>query len=351
MGDGTTTLFQERLRVLMSTLPIALYITEPDAGLCGPRLLGQAIGGSLGFKSFSFLKNARLWASRVHPDDYPKVLSAASTAAKTGVMSVRYRWHCADGTEKLFLDRGIVVAASGGPTKNLIGVCLDVTEQDKLKRLLGHYRELGFVTSPVENISPEEAMHDVNNLLTVIIWNLERAVWQMDGVPSLRGKWRALRTALTTVVNSRAAPVAADRETAAARKGAQTILLVEDDPDVRDATVARLEDMGHRIVEASTAKSALDVLADGAAVDLMLTDINIPGGMSGIDLAQQALKLQPRMKLLFVSGRRPPREIERRLAGEVLLKPYRREELAAAMARAFAGVSAPLEQREARSHS
>jgi CheY-like chemotaxis protein len=336
----------------MSTLPIALYITEPDTGLSGPRLLGPAVGGSLGFKSFSFLKNAVLWPSRIHPDDAPAALKAASTARKTGVLSVRYRWRCADGTVKLFLDRGIVVAAPGGENPNLIGVCLDITEQDKLKGLLEHYRALGFVTSPMDNVSQEDVMHDVNNLLTVIIWNLERSVWRMVGVPSLRAKWLALRTALTSVVNSRTNQEAADRRNATAvEKKTQTILLVEDDPDVRDATVARIEDMGHRIFEASSAKAALDILADGAAVDLMLTDINMPGGMSGIDLADQALKLQPRMKLLFVSGRRPPREIERHLNGEVLMKPYRREELAAAMARAFAGVSTTSTQREAQSHS
>jgi CheY-like chemotaxis protein len=351
VGDGTSTVFQERLRALMSTLPIALYITELDAGLSGPRLLGPAIGGSLGFKSFSFLKNAVLWPSRIHPDDASAALKAAANARKTGVLSVRYRWRCADGTEKLFLDRGIVVAAPGGQSPNLIGVCLDITEQDKLKGLLEHYRELGFVASPMDNISPEDVMHDVNNLLTVIIWNLERSVWRMVGAPSLRAKWLALRTALTSVVNSRTNLETADRRSATAEKKTQTILLVEDDPDVRDATVARIEDMGHRIFEASSAKAALDILADGATVDLMLTDINMPGGMSGIDLADQALKLQPGMKLLFVSGRRPPREIERHLNGEVLMKPYRREELAAAMARAFAGVSATSAQREAQSQS
>lgn len=342
MRDGTTTLYQERVRTLTSTLPIALYITEPNAGFHGSRMIGPAIGDSLGFKPDAFRKNGQLWVSRINPEDLPEVLRTTQDASRTGTLSMTYRWRCADGTERLFLDRGVMTSSPASRHRNLIGVCLDLTQQDKLSRLLQRYGDLGIV-APRAEASQKDLIHDFNNLLTVIIWNLERSIGRMNGVQSPRAKWTALDVAMTTVLIPPRLSNATEAKNASTKpQNGWTILLVEDDPDVRDMTVARLEDMGHHVLGTDSATSALDILlAEGMSVDLMLTDINLPGDMNGVDLARHARKLQPRIKLLFVSGCRPPREIERNLSGEVLLKPYRREELTAAMARARAGIAPP----------
>lgn len=345
--DATTKLYRERIRTLTSTLPMALYITEPNAGFQGPRLLGDAIGGSLGFKPDAFRKNGQLWVARIHPDDLPDLQETIAGAARTGSLAVKYRWRCGDGTEKLFLDRGVMTSSPASLHRNLIGICLDITQRDKLSSLLAQYGDLGIVV-PRANGNHKDLLHDFNNLLTVIIWNLERAVWRMNGVQSPRAKWTALRAAMTTVLIPRNSGTTLAEKTSADPKRGWTVLLVEDDRDVRDMTVARLEDMGHRVLETDSATSALGMLAEGATIDLMLADINLPGGMNGADLARHARRLHPRIKLLFVSGSRPPREIERNLSGEILLKPYRREELTAAMARAAAGSSSSREQRETR---
>ena len=351
MEDATTRLYRERIRTLTSTLPIALYITEPNAGFHGPRLLGQAIGGSLGFKPDAFRKNGQLWVSRIHPEDLPNLHGTIAGAARTGSLAVKYRWRCADGTEKFFLDRGVMTSSPASLHRNLIGICLDITQRDKLSSLLARYGDLGIVV-PRANGSHDDLVHDFNNLLTVIIWNLERAVWRMNGVQSPRAKWTALNAAMTTVlIPPRNSGAILAKKPSSDPKGGWTVLLVEDDRDVRDMTVARLEDMGHRVLETDSATSALGMLAEGATVDFMLTDINLPGGMNGVDLARQARRLHPRLKLLFVSGCRPPREIERNLSGEILLKPYRREELTAAMARAAAGAPSSREQQETRAPS
>jgi CheY-like chemotaxis protein len=295
-------------------------------------MLGEAIGESLGFKPEVF-RQRDLWTSRIHPDDFAAVLRAASDARRQGTLSVKYRWRCADGGDKLFFDRGIMTCAPGSNHADLIGICLDITEQQKLEKLHKYYCDLGIVVPPA-NAALRDVLHDFNNLLTVVIWNLERSVTLLDGARSSSARWTALHRAITTVLYPKPTAPAQNGDKGSAKSAAGcTVLLVEDDPDVRAITVTRLEEMGHRVLETDGAQSALDVLANGAVVDLMLTDINLSGHMNGVDLARFALRIRPGIKLLFASGIRPAREVERKLVGEVLLKPYRNDDLTAAIAR------------------
>lgn len=80
-----------------------------------------------------------------------------------------------------------------------------------------------------------------------------------------------------------------------------TILVVEDEPAVRSLTAAHLKDAGYTVIEASDGKTALEVLANGMRVDLLLTDIVMPG-MNGRKLADAALQDQPNMRVLFMTG-------------------------------------------------
>jgi PAS domain S-box-containing protein len=82
----------------------------------------------------------------------------------------------------------------------------------------------------------------------------------------------------------------------------ETVLVVEDEPSVREITVSRLEHLGYQIVEAETAQQALDVLATGAKVDVLLTDMIMPGGMTGADLVQRVRPEYPKIKIIFSSG-------------------------------------------------
>ena len=88
---------------------------------------------------------------------------------------------------------------------------------------------------------------------------------------------------------------------------------------------------GYRISEADNAESALRILADGQHVDLLLTDIVLPGGMSGIELARIAKTERPRLKLLFASGYASDPLVKRESAGQLdaplLKKPFQPDEL------------------------
>jgi CheY-like chemotaxis protein len=114
------------------------------------------------------------------------------------------------------------------------------------------------------------------------------------------------------------------------------ILVVEDDSDVRSVTVARLEDLGYRVHEADGAATALKVLAGDLQIDLLFTDVVMPGGMNGIDLARRALELRPTLKVMFASGYASTFHTTGNVPGDLLQKPYRDEDLRRALNRMFA---------------
>ncbi len=123
------------------------------------------------------------------------------------------------------------------------------------------------------------------------------------------------------------ADVATSRDAAApnpprAPRG-ETILLVEDEPDVRDYAAAALEELGYRVTAARDGVKALQMLADGAHVDLLFTDITLPGGMSGAELAIKAKALHPTLPVLYTTGYASLETIEATdLHGDMLIKPY-----------------------------
>ena len=84
--------------------------------------------------------------------------------------------------------------------------------------------------------------------------------------------------------------------------GEETILVCEDDEDVRAYSSEVLRELGYRVLEAPDGPAALAVLQANADVDLLFTDVVLPGGMSGAVLAKEAAKLRPGIKTLFTTG-------------------------------------------------
>jgi DNA-binding NtrC family response regulator len=119
--------------------------------------------------------------------------------------------------------------------------------------------------------------------------------------------------------------------------GDETVLVVEDNPDLRKATARQLETLGYRVREADHAAAALAVLATEDRVDLLFTDVVMPGAIDGIDLAQRALRLRPAIKVLLTSGfpGTPDTAQHTGHAFPLLGKPYRYNELARAVREAL----------------
>jgi PAS domain S-box-containing protein len=91
------------------------------------------------------------------------------------------------------------------------------------------------------------------------------------------------------------------RERTARHPGA-TILVVDDDSDVRETTVETLAELGYRILAATNGPDALAILRRDKSVDLLFSDVVMPAGMSGVDLARAAQRLRPDLRILLSSG-------------------------------------------------
>jgi len=128
----------------------------------------------------------------------------------------------------------------------------------------------------------------------------------------------------------------------AAPRGHETILIAEDDPFVRSSVIQRVEALGYRVVAAVHGKEALQRLRDDPRIDMLFTDIIMPGGMSGWDLAEQARSIRPGLPVLFTSGYALETLVEQGRAqaqAVVLTKPYRKAELAQRLRDAFAAAA------------
>ena len=114
-------------------------------------------------------------------------------------------------------------------------------------------------------------------------------------------------------------------------KGDETILVVEDEPEVRAVVMHHVGGMGYQLLEAADATAALSILATPQTIHLLFTDVVLPGGMSGRELAEEARRIRPGLKVLFTSGYTSDAIVHHgRLDDGVdfLAKPYKRAELA-----------------------
>ena len=113
----------------------------------------------------------------------------------------------------------------------------------------------------------------------------------------------------------------------------QRILVVEDNRDVRSVTLERLKRLNYRVIEADSANTALRIIERGEPVDLVFSDVVMPGGMSGFDLVDRLRAQHPHLRTLLVSGF--PDNLERTAQGDqnqkILMKPYSSAELARAI--------------------
>ncbi len=125
-------------------------------------------------------------------------------------------------------------------------------------------------------------------------------------------------------------------------KGHETILVAEDDPFVRSSVILRVEALGYKVVAAVNGNDALSKLRADPSIDVLFTDIVMPGGMSGWELAELARQVRPGLPIVYSSGyaldtlvkqgRAPAQSI-------ILTKPYRKAELAQRLREALSAVA------------
>jgi CheY-like chemotaxis protein/anti-sigma regulatory factor (Ser/Thr protein kinase) len=115
---------------------------------------------------------------------------------------------------------------------------------------------------------------------------------------------------------------------AGANAGKPTVLVVEDNDDVRELAEQVLEMEGYAVQSAASGEQAMDLLRQDARADLLFTDVIMPGGMNGLELVEQARALRPGLPVLVTTGYMDELPQGGRSGGlNVLAKPYRQEDL------------------------
>ena len=113
------------------------------------------------------------------------------------------------------------------------------------------------------------------------------------------------------------------------------ILVVEDEAFTRMAAADALEDHGFSPFEAGDAREALDILSEHPEIILLFTDVDMPGGMDGVQLARRARQVRPDVGIIITSGKRFVPDVP--AGGSFLPKPYRPEQLAEEVERRVSG--------------
>ena len=100
------------------------------------------------------------------------------------------------------------------------------------------------------------------------------------------------------------------------------LLVVEDEPLVRELIVLELEDAGYDVVEAEDGPTALKLLREHADIALLFTDIRLPGGLTGWDIAEKARAIRPDLPVIYTTGYSSD-ELRLVAGAHFLKKPYR----------------------------
>ncbi|NKF22965.1 MHYT domain-containing protein [Solimonas marina] len=138
-------------------------------------------------------------------------------------------------------------------------------------------------------------------------------------------------TMLLPAVDRTPASRAGDADAALEPHGSETVLLVEDEDLLRNFAKNQLGELGYHVIAVDSGEAALQVMRRERSVDLLFTDIVMPGGLNGVDVVRAARHLDPRLRVLYTSGYADNAMLgttEFDASAPILHKPYRRAELA-----------------------
>ena len=155
---------EQRQAAIIRSLPIVLYLEPDEAGPRVPQFVGGNFAAVTGFPFDALLDSPTLWVDRLHPDDRERTLKALHDRRRTGVMAIEYRWRCADGQYKHFLDQAVMLRDDEDGPAQYAGTLLDVTERRDLESQLLQARKMDAIGKLTGGIA-----HDFNNLLAAVL--------------------------------------------------------------------------------------------------------------------------------------------------------------------------------------
>ena len=166
-AESALRLSEQRQAAIIQSLPILLYLEPVGASPRVPDFVSGDFRALTGFDVEELKRSPTLWQDRLHPDDKERVVEAVASRAQGQSLALEYRWQCADGTYKHFLDQAVLLRDPEGRSLEYAGTLLDVTERKDLETQLLHVRKMDAVGKLTGGIA-----HDFNNLLAAVIGGL-----------------------------------------------------------------------------------------------------------------------------------------------------------------------------------
>jgi CheY-like chemotaxis protein len=313
------------LRLLLEKTPVVIWSVDRELRLtmtagAGLIAVGLRPGEGVGFSLYEYL---------TPPDEGFAPISSHLAALRGEVCEFEHEWK-----GRLMAVRVVPVGPPEGPVEGALGVALDVTDQREAERLARLHdrdqREVRRNEGVVRALRPR--MAELEDLFTTLLGASDRLGEGGAVTPGYSGDVEHVRRSAARGVDvvramGEAMASGADREVKVEieRAGGETILLVDDEPQVRGFVRRALEDQGYRVLEAGSVDEALSI---GAAfegrIHLLLTDVVLPG-QNGPHLAARLAPVRPEMRILYMTGYADDVIVDRGVlsAGQALLvKPF-----------------------------
>src|SRR5206468_4101376 len=164
---------EQRQAAIIQSLPMVLYLEPYDANQRLPNYVSGNLEAITGFTQEQVLKQPHLWNERLHADDRDRVIAAIEARRRSGRLSVEYRWQCADGGYKHFLDQAVLVMTKRAAEQG----------SELVRRLLAFARRQKREPRPIDLAALQEAVWD---LLTHTLGGLVDIEWCAS-----EGSWNA----------------------------------------------------------------------------------------------------------------------------------------------------------------
>jgi PAS domain S-box-containing protein len=158
---------EQRQAAIIQSLPMVLYLDPYGAAQRRPTYVSGDFEAMTGFKLAEIAEDSTLWRDRLHPDDRERVLEAMAARRTTGRSAIEYRWQCADGNYKHFLDQAVLLRDPEGRPVEFAGTLTDITDQRSLENQLIQAQKMDAIGKLTGGIA-----HDFNNLLAAVIGGL-----------------------------------------------------------------------------------------------------------------------------------------------------------------------------------
>jgi signal transduction histidine kinase len=158
---------EQRQAAIIQSLPIILYLEPVDASPRVPQFVTGNFTALTGFPFEELQSQPNLWQERLHPEDRDRVLAALASRSTCGNLAVEYRWQCADGEYRHFLDQAVLLPGVDGGSDQFAGTLLDISAQKNLESQLVQARKMDAIGKLTGGIA-----HDFNNLLAAVLGGL-----------------------------------------------------------------------------------------------------------------------------------------------------------------------------------